>query len=334
MRHTLIIAEAGVNHNGSLKLAKRLVLKAREAGADVVKFQTFVPENMVVESADMAEYQKANIGKEESQLEMLRKLTLKFDEFIELKGYCESIGIQFLSTPFDGESIEFLNTLDIPFWKIPSGEVTNTPYLKAIAKTHKPVVMSTGMCDLDEIGFALKILRENGADEISLLHCNTQYPTPYEDVNLRAMDTLRETFGLKVGYSDHTIGIEIPIAAVARGAAVIEKHFTLDREMAGPDHKASLEPKELGNMVRAIRNIERALGTEKKEPTESEKTNISIARKSIVAKRDIRKGEIFTEDNLTTKRPGNGISPMNWDEILGTKAVRNFRKDELIESQQ
>lgn len=262
---------------------------------------------------------------------MLKKLELSYDDFAALKEYCDRIGIRFLSTPFDPESIDFLDTLEMPFWKIPSGEVTNYPYLRAIAKTGKPVVMSTGMCSLDEIREAIGALKENGAGEIRLLHCNTEYPTPYEDVNLKAMQMLREEFGLETGYSDHTQGIEVPIAAAALGAVIIEKHFTLDRNMEGPDHKASLEPEELAAMVRAIRNIEKAVGTGVKTPSPSERKNMAVARKSIVAKERIRAGETLTEENLAAKRPGTGISPMRWNEVIGTKAVRDFEEDEQIE---
>lgn len=330
MKKVLIIAEAGVNHNGNIDLAKKLIIAAHDSGADIVKFQTAKLNSLVSRSAQMAEYQKENTGKDESQREMLSKLLLKFEDFIELADYCKRIGIQFLSTPFDLDSIQFLNDL-VPFWKVPSGEITNYPYLVQIAKTHKPVVMSTGMCDMLEIRDALNVLKENEAGEITLLHCNTQYPTPYEDVNLRAMLTLKEEFGVEVGYSDHTKGIEVPIAAVALGAAVIEKHFTLNRRMEGPDHKASLEPYELRAMVDSIRNIENALGSAEKEPSNSEIGNRITARKSIVAKINIKKGEIFSEENLTTKRPGNGISPMKWNAVIGTVAMRDFEEDELIE---
>lgn len=325
-----IIAEAGVNHNGSLDLAYRLVEAAKEAGADCVKFQTFRSEKIVSKFAQKADYQKENTG-EGSQQDMLRKLELSFDAFLKLKDYCDQVGIRFLSTPFDRESIDFLNTLDMPLWKIPSGEVTDYPYLVAIAKTGKPVVMSTGMCDMGDILSALSVLRNNGSGDIALLHCNTEYPTPFRDVNLSAMKTMRDAFGLKVGYSDHTKGIEIPIAAVALGATIIEKHFTLDRNMEGPDHKASLEPDELAVMVQAIRHIESAIGNGVKAPSDSEKKNMEIARKSIVALTEIRKGEVFSESNITTKRPGIGISPMRWNEVLGTCAQRDFQKDELIE---
>lgn len=325
-----IIAEAGVNHNGSYELACKLIDKAKEAGADCVKFQTFITNNVVSKFAQKAEYQKTTTG-DGPQQDMIRKLELSYDDFIRLQKHCESKGICFLSTPFDFESIEFLNGLGMPFWKVPSGEITNLPYLIAIAKTGKPVVMSTGMCTMEEITEAVSVLRQYGAGEIKLLHCNTEYPTPYEDVNLRAMAAMRDAFKCEVGYSDHTKGIEIPVAAVAMGATIIEKHFTLNRNMEGPDHKASLEPSELAQMVASIRNVERALGDGKKEPSQSEMKNKPIARKSIVAKRDILKGEVLTEDNITVKRPGSGVSPMKWFEVLGTKAVRDFTEDELIE---
>lgn len=327
-----IIAEAGVNHNGSLKWAKEMVIEAREAGADAIKFQTFKSEKLVSTFAEKAAYQIENTGSaDESQLEMVKKLELSFDDFRELQAYSKEKGIQFLSTPFDLESIDFLNQLEMPFWKLPSGEVTNYPYLVKIAQTHKEIVMSTGMCTLDEISEALAVLRENGAGKISLLHCNTEYPTPMEDVNLKAMETLKKAFGTSIGYSDHTKGIEVPIAAVAMGATIIEKHFTLDRNLEGPDHKASLEPSELKAMVQAIRNIENAIGTGDKKPTPSEIKNMAIARKSIVAGQPIKKGEAFTEQNITTKRPGTGISAMRWRQVLGQKATRDFAEDELIE---
>lgn len=330
-KKVLIIAEAGVNHNGSIELAKRLADKAKEAGADIVKFQTAKPENLVSKSARMAEYQKENTGKDESQYAMLKKLMLPFEAYDEIFEYCESIGIMPLSTPFDLESIEYLNTKNMPFWKIPSGEITNLPYLVAIAKTKKPVIMSTGMADLEEVRAAVDTLKKYGTEEITILQCNTQYPTPYADVNLKAMITMREELHLPVGYSDHTKGIEIPIAAVAMGAKIIEKHFTLDRNMEGPDHKASLEPNELKLMVEAIRNVEVALGSGEKVTSKSEYPNIAVARKSIVAKKDIKKGEILTEENITTKRPGTGISPMRWFDIIGTPAVKDFSEDDMIE---
>ena len=324
-----IIAEAGVNHNGSFALACKLVDAAKEAGADCIKFQTFKAKNLVSRTAKKAEYQKKMTG-DSSQQDMLKKLELSFDEFLQLKCYCKKVGICFLSTPFDFDSIAFLNFIDMPFWKVPSGEVTNLPYLLALAKTGKPVVMSTGMCNMEEIREAIHVLKTNGIKEIKLLHCNTEYPTPFEDVNLKAMQTMHETFHLEVGYSDHTKGIEVPIAAVALGATIIEKHFTLDRNMEGPDHKASLEPDELAAMVSAIRNIEKSLGIGIKEPSSSEKKNIAVARKSIVAKTKIKAGDVFTEENITVKRPGTGISPMKWFEVIGIKAVRDFDEDELI----
>ncbi|MDE6338915.1 MAG: N-acetylneuraminate synthase [Muribaculaceae bacterium] len=333
MKRTIIIAEAGVNHNGSLGLARKLVDKAVEAGADYIKFQTFKAEKLVNKGASQAEYQKRNIGKEESQLEMLKKLELTFDDFRYLDYYCQESGIKFMSTPFDSESIDILSTLGMDYMKVPSGEITNLPYLKKIARAGIPVIMSTGMCSLGMIEDALGVLYKNGLskDDITLLHCNTEYPTPMVDVNLRAMETLHSAFGTKVGYSDHTKGIEVPIAATAMGATVIEKHFTLDRTLPGPDHIASLEPAELKAMVDAIRNIELAMGSSVKKVSASEKKNISVARKSIVALKPIKKGETFCEDNLTVKRPGNGISPMKWDGVIGLTAKRNFEVDELIE---
>ncbi len=327
----LIIAEAGVNHNGSLEIAKKMVDEAKNAGADIIKFQTLRPNLLVSKNAKKAEYQIKNTNKDDSQLTMLAKLSLSDSDFLELKSYCDEKEIVFLSTPFDTESIDFLNTFNMPFWKIPSGEITNYPYLVKIAKTGKDIVMSTGMSEINEIKETIKVLKENGCGKISLLHCNTEYPTPYEDVNLRAMLTLNEKFDLEVGYSDHTNGIEVPIAAVAMGAKIIEKHFTLDRNMEGPDHKASLEPNELEQMVKSIRNIENALGDGIKKVSNSERKNIEIARKSIVAKCNIVKGEVFTTNNITTKRPGNGINPMRWNEILGKKAKRDYFEDELIE---
>ena len=329
--NSYIIAEAGVNHNGSLELAKNLVDKAKEAGADCVKFQTFIASQIVSKNAAKADYQKKQTGSSESQYEMLKKSELSFDDFIELNNYCKEIGIEFLSTAFDFESIDFLNQLGMQVWKIPSGEITNLPYLIKIAKLNKKVILSTGMSTMREIEDAVNILKDHGASELIILHCTTEYPTPYEDVNLNAMLAIKERFGYEVGYSDHTMGIEVPIAAVALGAKVIEKHFTLDRTMDGPDHKASLEPSELKTMVDAIRNIELSMGTGIKEPADSEKKNIAIARKSIVANQSIKKGDILTETNITVKRPGDGISPMKWFEIIGTKAIRDFEEDELIE---
>ncbi len=325
-----IIAEAGVNHNGSFELACRLADAAKESGADCVKYQTFKSENLVSKDAQKAEYQKKTTG-DSSQQDMLKKLELSYDSFVRLKEYCDKIGICFLSTPFDFESIDFLKSLDMPFWKIPSGEVTNYPYLLALAKTGKPVVMSTGMCEMNEISDAIKVLKDNGTKDIKLLHCNTEYPTPFEDVNLTAMDNMRKAFNVEVGYSDHTKGIEVPIAAVALGATIIEKHFTLDRNMEGPDHKASLEPDELKQMVISIRHIESALGSGEKKPSASEMKNVSIVRKSIVAKTEIHKGDPFTENNITVKRPGTGVNPMKWPDILGTIAQKNYHEDEPIE---
>ena len=331
VNRVLIIAEAGVNHNGSIDLAYELVDKAKEARADIIKFQTLNPDKLVSKYAKKAEYQNNNLNNDDTQLEMLKKITLSNDEFIRIRDYCNEIGIQFLSTPFDLDSIDFLNGFDMPFWKIPSGEITNYPYLVKIANTHKDVVMSTGMSELFEIEESLKVLRNNGCGKISLLHCNTEYPTPFDDVNLKAMFTLKEKFNVEVGYSDHTKGIEVPIAAVAMGATIIEKHFTLDRNMEGPDHKASLEPNELKQMVYSIRNIEIALGDGVKKVSNSEKENIEIARKSIVANCNIKKGEVFNEINITTKRPGNGISPMKWNDVIGKTAKKDFNEDELIE---
>lgn len=327
---TIIIAEAGVNHNGSVKLAKQMIEEAARAGADYIKFQTFKSEKLVSKYAQKADYQKKTTGNNESQLQMLEKLALSYDDFVELKKYCEQIGIGFLSTPFDEDSIRFLDSLDMDFWKIPSGEITNYPYLVQIAQTGRDIVLSTGMCEMDEIADAMKVLEESGAGNISLLHCNTEYPTPYEDVNLLAMKQMRTAFKKQVGYSDHTVGIEVPIAAVALGAEIIEKHFTLDKNMEGPDHKASLEPLELTQMICSIRHIEKSLGDGNKKRTASEQHNIAAARKSIVAKCAISKGDIFTEANLTVKRPGSGISPMKWKELIGTKAQRDYVEDELI----
>lgn len=326
-----IIAEAGVNHNGSLELAKKLVDSAKDAGADCIKFQTFVAKNIASKNASKAEYQKQLTNSDESQLEMLKKLELSFEEFIELNSYCKSKEIEFLSTGFDFDSIDFLNGLGMNTWKIPSGDITNLPYLMKIAELNKPVILSTGMSTMEDIRAALDVLIENGAGEITVLHCTTEYPTPFGDVNLTAMKTIHTEFEVPIGYSDHTRGIEIPIAAVAMGATVIEKHFTLDRNMEGPDHKASLEPDELKEMVSAIRNVEKAIGTGEKKPALSETKNMAIARKSIIANRTIKKGDILTEENLTVKRPGNGISPMKWFEVIGKQAIRDFEEDELIE---
>lgn len=330
MNHVLIIAEAGVNHNGSLDLAYKMVDAAKRASVDCIKFQTFKSQNLVSKNASKADYQKENTG-DGTQIEMLKKLELTYADFSNLKKYCDKVGMNFISTPFDLDSIEFLDSLDIPFWKIPSGEITNYPYLKAISKTRRPVILSTGMSTLDDIKQALNVLTQNGTTDIKILQCNTEYPTPFEDVNLNAMKTIRDAFGYEVGYSDHTKGIEIPMAAVAMGASVIEKHFTLDKNMEGPDHKASLEPDELFEMVKCIRNIEKSFGNGIKKPSESEKKNITIVRKSIVASCYIKKGETFTEKNITVKRPGSGISPMKWDDVIGLVAKKDYSEDDLIE---
>lgn len=335
IKHTIIIAEAGVNHNGSIELAKQLVDKAVEAGVDYIKFQTFKASKLVTKAAKQAEYQQKNFGKEgDSQYQMLKKLELSPKDHEVLISYCEERGIIFFSTAFDFDSIDYLHSLGLGLWKIPSGEVTNYPFLKRIAAYNEKTILSTGMCEIEDVRAAVDALYKNGLskENLILLHCNTEYPTPFEDVNLKAMYALKNEFGVEVGYSDHTKGIEVPIAAVALGATVIEKHFTLDRNMEGPDHKASLEPDELKAMVRAIRNVEKALsGDGTKHVSNSERKNIAIARKSIVASIDIKKGELLTEDNLTVKRPGIGISPMRWNEIVGTKAIRDFSEEELIE---
>jgi len=334
MNHTIIIAEAGVNHNGSLQIAKNLIDVAKECGVDYVKFQTTKgPESVTSKFARMADYQKKNLKEDESQLEMLRRILLKMEDFGEVSDYCNNKGVKFMSTPFDIDSVDYLAKLDMDYMKIPSGEITNLPYLRKIANTGIPVIMSTGMCTLGDIEAAMLVLTKNGLNEnkISLLQCNTEYPTPFADVNLNAMLTLKQCFGVRVGYSDHTKGIEVPIAAVAMGAEIIEKHFTLDKTLPGPDHVASLEPQELKAMVCSIRNVEQALGTGIKQVSYSERKNIAIARKSIIAAHNIMKGELFSEDNLTVKRPGDGICPMKWDEVIGREAKRDFIKDELIE---
>ncbi len=333
MNRTFIIAEAGVNHNGSIELAKKLIDVAKEAGVDAVKFQTFKAEAIISADAPKADYQKITTHPTESQFEMIKKLQLDEDAHKELFDYCKQKGITFLSSPFDLNSIKFLNSLGLNIFKISSGEITNLPYLRRIGALRKKIILSTGMADLEEIGNAINVLTEYGTrkDDITVLHCNTEYPTPFEDVNLVAMLTIRDAFKVKVGYSDHTVGIEISIAAAALGATVIEKHFTLDKNMEGPDHKASLEPDELKAMVHAIRNIEKALGNGIKKTSPSEAKNKTIVRKSIVAARDIRKGEVLSDGNITVKRPGSGISPMEWDSILGKRAKRDFYMDEFIE---
>lgn len=333
-QHVIIIAEAGVNHNGSMENAFKLIDAAAEAGVDYIKFQSFKAEKLVSESAKKADYQIQNTGKaNETQFQMLMKLELSEEQHIQLIEYCNKKNIKFFSTAFDLDSLDYLHSIGLQLVKIPSGELTNLPYLRKAASLFNKVILSTGMATIEEINDAVNVFlrAEISKDKITILHCNTEYPTPLEDVNLKAMLHIQEVFNTKVGYSDHTIGIEVPIAAVALGASIIEKHFTLDKNMEGPDHKASLEPDELKSMVSTIRNIETALsGSGIKEVTESEKKNISIARKSIVAKRTIKKGETITNDNITAKRPGNGISPMKWDEIIGKTAIRDFDIDELI----
>ena len=330
----LIIAEAGVNHNGDMTLARRMIDVAKEAKVNVVKFQSFITENLVTKGTKLANYQQIAHGNKDTQYSMLKRLELTADMHYELMDYCNRCGIDFLSTGFDIESMEFLRSLGINLFKIPSGEITNLPYLRYIGSAGKQVILSTGMSTLIEIEEALLAIEKAGTprENITLLHCTSAYPTPFPEVNLRAMLTLRSTFGTPVGYSDHTLGIEVAIAAASLGATVIEKHFTLDRKLSGPDHKASLEPNELKKMVAAIRNIELALGDGIKRVTESEEINKSIARKSLVAKKDINRGEFFTEDNLTCKRSDGGISPMLWDQVIGKIATRNYRIDDVIES--
>ena len=330
--NVFIIAEAGVNHNGSIDLAKKLIDVASASGADAVKFQTFKADNLATKKAQKAIYQKENTDKDESQFDMLKKLELDIEAHKELISYCSNKKIIFLSSPFDHESIELLNDLGLEILKIPSGEITNLPYLRHIGKLNKRIILSTGMSNIDEVKSALNILINSGTkkNNITVLHANTEYPTSMEDVNLRAMLTIGKELDINFGYSDHTLGIEVDIAAVAMGASCIEKHFTLDCNMEGPDHKASLEPNQLKAMVMAIRNIELALGGSVKKPSRSEIKNMKIARKSIVAKTKIKKDDILNEKNLTVKRPGTGISPMKWDEVMGTKAIKDYNADELI----
>lgn len=332
-KHIIIIAEAGINHNASMEMARRMVREAARAGADYVKFQTAVPELVISSIAPKAEYQKETTGEGESQLDMCRAIHLPLSAYAELAELCREEGIGFMSTPFDLVSINTLAPLGMEYWKIPSGEITNLPYLRKIASKGGKVILSTGMSTLDEVETAVSVLEKGGIPrhDVILLHCTTQYPTPMEDVNLRAMDTLATLGCGGIGYSDHTLGIEVPIAAAARGAAVIEKHFTLDKNLPGPDHRASLEPAELKAMVDAVRNIEVALGTGVKTAAPSEVANINVARKSIVAARDIKCGETFTEENITVKRPGGGINPMLWDDVIGKRASRDFAYDTLIE---
>lgn len=330
---TLIVAEAGVNHNGDLRVAHRLIDVAADAGADRIKFQTFSADLLVTASAGKAGYQERSTGKEESQHAMLRRLELSRAMHLELIEHCKSRGIGFFSTGFDLSSVRFLAELGADCFKIPSGEVTNLPYLRLVGSYGRRVILSTGMCTLGEIEAVLEVLETSGTPRarITVLHCTTEYPAPIEEVNLRAMLTIRDAFGVAVGYSDHTPGIEVSLAAVALGASVIEKHFTVDRSLPGPDHRASLEPEELAALVRGVRNIERALGSAQKRPTASEAANMSVARKSLVAACAIRTGEPFTQANITVKRPGSGLSPMSWDQVIGRRAPRDFDADELIE---
>lgn len=330
---TLVIAEAGVNHNGDMTLAKKLVAAAAAASADLIKFQSFVTAKSIAYDAPKAQYQIDVTGDAETQFEMVRKLELSRWDHEELVAECKHHGIGFFSTAFDEESFDMLLELGLDRVKVPSGEITNLPLLRCFGRSRLPVILSTGMATLGDIEAALGVLAAAGtpSDRITLLHCNTEYPTPMRDVNLRAMQTLRDAFGLPVGYSDHTVGIEIPIAAVALGACVIEKHFTLDRSLPGPDHQASLEPAELSDMVRAIRNIEQAMGDGIKRPSPSEAKNRAIARKSLVAAVAIRVGDVFSDVNVTAKRPGTGLSPMRWDEVMGRKADRDYAPDEPIE---
>ena len=332
-RKVKVIVEAGVNHNGSIERAMELVKVAKASGADFIKFQTFKAELSLSKSAKKAAYQEETTGIDESQYEMIKKLELTFDDFKKIKAECEKINIGFLSTGFDFPSLDFLETLNPEFYKIPSGEITNLPYLRKIAGFRRPVVMSTGMASMEEVEKAFNVLLSEGLEKekITIVHCNTEYPTPMEDVNLKAMRTIGDTLGVNIGYSDHTLGIEVPIAAAALGATVIEKHFTLDKKLPGPDHKASLEPFELKKMITAIRNVEKAVsGSGKKEPSPSEAKNKATVRKSIVAATNIKKGEIFTEENLSVKRPGTGLSPFKWDDIIGTRAEKDYNEDQLI----
>jgi N,N'-diacetyllegionaminate synthase len=334
MSRVIIIAEAGVNHNGNLESAKKLVDVAAAAGADFVKFQTFKTELNLTKNAKKAGYQEKSTGAGESQFDMVKKLELSFENFTEIKCYCDKKGIGFLSTGFDTPSLDFLDSMEPAFYKIPSGEITNLPYLRKVASFGRDVVMSTGMANIEEVKEAFDVLKQEGLkkEQISIVHCNTEYPTPMEDVNLKAMLHIKDELDVKFGYSDHTLGIEVPIAAVALGAIIIEKHFTLDKNLPGPDHGASIEPEELITMVSSIRNIEKAIsGSGKKETSNSENKNKEIARKSIVASTKIKKGEKFTENNLSVKRPGTGINPMKWDDVIGKKAIKNFAEDDLIE---
>lgn len=328
---TYIIAEAGVNHNGDVHIAKQLCLAAKNAGADAVKFQTWITDNIITKNVKQADYQTENTGKDESQYDMLKKLELTFDQFREIKEYCEEIGIEFASTADDEESLDFLVDLGIPFIKVGSGDIGNISYLRYIGSKKRPVILSTGMSTLADVEVSLKALRDGGATDIKLLHCTTNYPCPFDSVNLKAMDTLHNAFGLEVGYSDHTVGIEVPVSAVARGAIIIEKHFTLDCNMEGPDHLASTEPEEFKKMVDSIRNIEKALGTGIKQPTAAEKDISKVVLKRIVAKQTIHEGETITEQSICVKRNEKGLPASAWDIIIGTKARRTFDTDEGIE---
>ena len=331
MGRTLIIAEAGVNHNGSIKTAKELIKKASEAGADYVKFQTFLADKLVSKEAEKAAYQSKNTDNDESdsQYQMLKKLELSYDDHYELVDYCNDHNIKFLSTAFDLDSIDFLMKLGLDFYKIPSGEITNRPYLEKVADLGLPVILSTGMSNMQEVEDAVKVLVDGGItkEKITVLHCNTEYPTPLKDVNLRAMNTIKEKLGVEIGYSDHTLGIIVPVSAVSLGAKVIEKHFTLDKNMEGPDHKASLDPEELKEMVNKIREVETLLGSDLKAPSPSEKKNIAIARKSIHISKNLNQGHTLEFNDLIMKRPGDGISPMKIDEVLGKKIKRNLASD-------
>ncbi len=333
MNKTLVIAEAGVNHNGDFNLALQLVEAAANAGADVVKFQTFQAKAIATSKADKAAYQKQTTGKSESQLAMLQKLELTPEQHLKLIDHCQFCGIEFLSTAFDLASIDLLALLNLQRWKIPSGEITNLPYLRKIGSLKQSVILSTGMANLAEVESAIDVLEQAGTSrsQLTVLHCTTQYPAPLDEVNLRAMQTMAQAFGLAVGYSDHTDGIAVPIAAVAMGATVIEKHLTLDCAMEGPDHRASLEPNQFTGMVQGIRAIQQAIGVGIKRPTVSEKINLPIVRKSLVAARAIPAGEVFSDENVTAKRPGTGISPMHWDALIGREASRGYAPDELIE---
>lgn len=329
----LLIAEAGVNHNGSLDLAYRLVDAAAEADCDCVKFQTYITEEDVLVSAETAAYQKTQ-GMGESQYEMLKRLELSFADFRKLKEYCEKKGILFLSTPFELKSLRFLDELGMPFWKIPSSDADHYPYLVAMAETRKPVILSSGMSGLAQIEETVRLLRRHGTEDLSILHCNTAYPTPYEDVSLLAMESIRERFGCRYGYSDHTVGIEVALAARALGATIIEKHFTLDRKMEGPDHAASMEPAELKQLVQGLRRVSAALGSREKVISASAQQNARAAKKSIVSTKYIGAGELFTEENLACKRPAGGLAPMRWPEILGQRARRSYEADCLIDAEE